>query len=407
MNNKIKPKVLILGTGSLLNYGCEGIVRGTYNMFQEFWPDTELIVASDDLEYDRNLFKDCENISFINYKKRFTPYRLIMGGLRRMGLGKETPVRMESEIAKGYDIFLSVGGDNYMEKPGGGIYLILEDLITIGNNAKKFNVLFAIWGVSIGKFGRDSISKVEKNLNNADLLFPRESISYSNIINMNVNKNKVMLVADPAFYMDYDKTITLKRSNENEVLIGVNISLLSVKHSFDDEEKGIKKMFASLDSLLEENDNYRFLCIPHVMSDNGGPQDDHAFMSSYIEQSPYKNRLSILDKKLGGRITKGYIAQCDMIIAARMHCCVAGISSGTPTLFLTYSHKGVGMARYAYGNDDLILDVKSISKERLSKKVKFTLDSLIDVRNQLQNKNKIFKKDASKSIIRLKEQFEK
>ena len=45
--------------------------------------------------------------------------------------------------------------------------------------------------------------------------------------------------------------------------------------------------------------------------------------------------------------TKGYISQLDFLCSARMHCCVAGISSATPTLFITYSNKGKGMSHYA------------------------------------------------------------
>ena len=32
------PKILVVGTGSLLNYGCEAIVQG-HEMLRENWPE--------------------------------------------------------------------------------------------------------------------------------------------------------------------------------------------------------------------------------------------------------------------------------------------------------------------------------------------------------------------------------
>ena len=51
-----------------------------------------------------------------------------------------------------------------------------------------------------------------------------------------------------------------------------------------------------------------------------------------------------------------------MLVAARMHCCVAGVSASTPTLFLTYSNKGKGMSRYVYGHSRYDLDCGQMLK---------------------------------------------
>ena len=50
---KTKNKsVLIIGTGSLLNYGCEAIVQGSYQILKTIMPDCNITVASKDIEYD-------------------------------------------------------------------------------------------------------------------------------------------------------------------------------------------------------------------------------------------------------------------------------------------------------------------------------------------------------------------
>ncbi len=61
-----------------------------------------------------------------------------------------------------------------------------------------------------------------------------------------------------------------------------------------------------------------------------------------------------------------------------MHCCVAGISVATPTLFVTYSSKGKEMSHYAYGDnkneidcintvdDSFIFIIENMVKNRLN-----------------------------------------
>jgi colanic acid/amylovoran biosynthesis protein len=398
------PKILVVGTGSLLNYGCEAIVQGTYEMLRENWPEASLTVASDDLDYDRKLFEGCEGIKFVPYRKRFTVYRLLMGILRRFGIGNGSPVRMNTGIIKDYDIFLSAGGDNYAEAPDGTLYHILRDLMKIGDKAATQNRIFVLWGASVGPFSKDNIDIVKRNLSKADILFPREQISYDYLKNQKLQGPEIITVADPAFCMETRKE-ELLQSRENEIIIGLNISRLSVDHSFRDKDRGEIILFQALDSLLHEKPNLKYLCIPHVMTDRGGLQDDIDFMNRYIEHSVHKERISILEFGIGAKKTKEYISQCNIIIAARMHCCIAGISSATPTLFLTYSHKGTGMARYAYGNEELTINLKEITAELLKQKVDRILDNEEFYRRMLSQRVPEFKDDSIKAVIKLKEVY--
>jgi colanic acid/amylovoran biosynthesis protein WcaK/AmsJ len=40
---------------------------------------------------------------------------------------------------------------------------------------------------------------------------------------------------------------------------------------------------------------------------------------------------------------KGFIAECDVLVASRMHAAIAGLSSGIPTLLVVWSHKYAGL----------------------------------------------------------------
>lgn len=387
-----KPlKVLLIGTGSLRNYGCEAIVQGTYQILKETIGDCEITVASDDIAYDSTVLPS--DIKLVSYKRRFSLYRIYRGLLRRfLHIGNGSPVRMNTKIAKKYDIVLSCGGDNYCEAPDGSIYTLLEDLMEVGRVAKKFHKKYILWGASVGPFKNAvNYDKVRANLKTADLITVRENLSWQYLSSL----NNVRLVADPAFRMKPNLDVEFKRE-EDKHYIGINISLLSISHAFPGkEEEKVFQVFSQLDNLLSLHPDWHFVLVPHVMASPEGAQNDYVFMNQYLAHTEYKDRVTILTDDLGARKTKGYIAKLDLLVAARMHCCVAGISVATPTLFITYSNKGKGMSEYAYGHHDYELEVPQLLTDNLGEKIESMLANRNEVKSYLQVQQLRFVKDST------------
>lgn len=395
MVQKNKIKVILIGVGNLRNYGCEGIVQGTYAMFREFWPECELIIATANPVLDRKTFSGCENITFVPDKKRFTPYRIWKGILRRFfKIGKGSLVHINKELVKRKDIFLSCGGDNFCEVHNGTLYQILLDLMKAGENAKKNNVFYALWGASVGPFRKENEQIIYNNLQQADLLFVREKLAYEYVKSLGISDQNIRQIADPAFFMDSDVSFLINK-NEDDILIGLNISPLAF-HSTS---------FSIFEKLFSINDKIKLICIPHVMTSQGGSQDDYTFLQQFLDQSKYKEKIQLLPADLGAKKTKGAISKCDMLIASRMHACIAGVSVGIPTLFLTYSNKGKGMAQYVYNNQDWILSTEEIDESNLIEKVKLMLNQRNSIRNYLLENNLRFRNDASKAVVELKNKY--
>lgn len=393
---KKKVRVLIVGTGSLLNYGCEAIVQGTYSILKHIWPDCDITVASDDIGYDRQILP--ADIHLITYKRRFSPYRIYRGILRRVfRIGNGSEVRMKTDIAKGYDLVLSAGGDNYCETPEGSIYSLLVDLMKVGDVAVANRRKYVLWGASVGPFRKkENCERVAANLHTCSLITVREELSYRYVKEV-MECSQVRLVADPAFCMKPDMSFDFPKE-EGFVYIGLNLSELSVSHCIPAEQKSsfIKALFLQLDDILERNLKYRYVCIPHVMTDQG-VQNDIVFMSQYLAATKHSERVGILPAKLGARKTKAIISRMDLLVAARMHCCVGGISTSTPTLFITYSNKGIGMSGYAYGHHQYELPVASLTCEAFPRLVDRMISERADIKHYLQQQQARFTGDAMRA----------
>lgn len=396
---KNNPKILIIGTGDLRNYGCEAIVQGTYAILKKTFPGCSIYLASDNKDYDRGILPD--DIQLVSYKNRFTPYRIIKGLLRRfLKIGQGSEVRMKTSIGRKFDIVLSAGGDNYCERPDHGIYNLLVDLMKIGLNAVNHGRMYNVWGGSIGPFSDPEIEKtVVKNLSLTSAIFVREEKTRDYISRFSELKDKCVLVADPAFQMTRADYPVVKK--ENVLYVGINMSELAVGHSLNSDRISMsesKVRFSKfLDSFLDRNNNVEFILIPHV--NMTGPQDDMNFLNPVFEKCTHKDRIHIFPAGLGARKTKAMIGQLDLLVAARMHCCVAGISTSTPTLFITYSNKGKGMSHYAYAHDRYDISVVDMYKnpDSFIEKMEHMLANSADIRKYLAEQSERFNADSIRS----------
>ena len=389
--SKKNPKILIIGTGSLLNYGCEAIVRGTYEILKDTLPDCSIFLASDDLDYDSSILP--KDIVPIAYKRRFSPYRIFKGILRRFfHIGTGSAVRMNMNIGKRYDIVLSAGGDNYCEMPDGTLLYLFIDLMSIGQKAHNNNKKYIVWGASVGPFSAQNQENVLKNLALADAICTREQLSYDYLTQFPETKSKTHLVADPAFCMRPIPYKDFKRE-EGKTYIGLNFSILAIGHSpINDISDFIRTFAERCDSYLTTHPKTVFVLIPHVQL--SGAQDDYTALQPFMKHIQHKEQCILIPKGIGAAKSKGLVSQLDLLIAARMHCCVAGISTATPTLFITYSNKGRGMAEYAYGHHLYEIEVPDMITNKMTDTLNMMLKKRDEIKAHLEQQQERFRREA-------------
>lgn len=95
------------------------------------------------------------------------------------------------------------------------------------------------------------------------------------------------------------------------------------------------------------------------MSDFNEKDDDLRYLRKVKQaiEPEHQKLLTLLKSDPGFVGTKKELINCDLIIAARMHCAINALAAHVPTILIAYGRKAVGMCQYVYGNHDWVLQL--------------------------------------------------
>jgi colanic acid/amylovoran biosynthesis protein len=241
----------------------------------------------------------------------------------------------------------------------------------------------------VGPFDADPAARelFARHLRSLSLITAREPDTVAYLAGLGCAEN-VRAVADPAFLMPGQggTDAPFERTGDS-VVLGVNFSSAALAHLYGgrgrlfEERCGV--MVECLRRLLADA-RVRVLLVPHVLDPGEALNDDHAFLEYLLRAvGEGEERIRLLPRGLGAARTKGVLAGLHAVVAARMHCSVAALSSGVPTLLLGYSAKARGMARYVYGDDRWHLPVPELAPDVLWSRVDALLRERGGVREAL------------------------
>ena len=273
----------------------------------------------------------------------------------------------------------SIGGDLYTVHPKSKdpkIQRYYNPLIHFGEAVKSRKIPFVIWGASIGPFDNWPRKKkiFMKHFHEVDLITSREHITTNYLKNNGINK--IVECADPVFATP---SVKIKGNNSEKLNIGINLSPLSSSFSFQPGQKNkiIEKQAKIIESLIKKF-NANIILIPHVVCDFDENDDDLRYLKhvkSKISEN-CRNDVILITDDIGFIKTKEVLSKCDIVIAARMHCAINSISSGVPTIFLSYSPKAIGMAEYVYGNKDFVIPLNEfMNPDNTFKLIEYILEN--------------------------------
>lgn len=340
---------LLIGIGGVYNYGCEAIVRGTERILHHWYPHMRIAYASPRAGDDGRRLAACPvHVVPRPLIGRYHPKNVARKALSLMGF-KWTPMRDRTATIRGYDAVLSIGGDLYtIQRDGAGP----DALIKLGDVCKLQGVPYVVWGASIGPFETDARLKarVTEHLARVHLVTARESTSVAYLKQLGITQN-VVPCADPAFTVA-PEVVAPQVRHRGTPRIGLNLSPLSAIQCGLSLAESAVQQAGAIQRLM---DAYAatIVLLPHVVCDFNVLDDDRRYLARVRDLLPasLRSRVDLVADDPGFIGIKHHITECDLVIAARMHCAVNAVSAHVPALILAYSSKASGMGRYIYGND--------------------------------------------------------
>lgn len=351
--------VLLVGIGGVYNYGCEAIVRGTVNILKQVDSTIKVAYASYNYVDDVKRLSDCDvEILERPRRKRWTLRNIMRKCLSYAGISYMLPYDATVWVDR-FDTVFSIGGDIYTLSSNGAYSASLPLFLRA---CQKKGLKYVLWGASVGKFEKNSkaLRFFRGHLPQVDLIVAREKNTINYLIQLGVCDN-VCLAPDPAFFV----TAFQKQVAHEGIRVGINLSPLSALYEYGSMDLAAKKQITAVCNLMEQM-QCEVLFLPHVLSPVSY-DNDLAYMQSIRADMPsqYRDKTRMVDTDPGFIGLKQYIAQCDYVIAARMHCAINAITTSVPTLFLSYSEKAKGMSEFVYGSEDSVLSLKDFEETPL------------------------------------------
>lgn len=366
--------------GGSKNRGAEAIARTAAKLIHSVDAVKALALSSRDPESDASI----PHIDVLHLDRNSSIDKLSLPWIRssfRVKFFKDESFAFQKihqsiiKLIPQYDVFLSIGGDNYCYGEQPGIY-------EIDRQIKKGGKKLVLWGASIGE--EDLSAEKIKDLKTFDLILARESLTEK--ILKNAGLTNVALVADGAFLMGKTE-LPLPAGWQKDETLGFNYSPLVLKKNLASKEAS----FALIQHILDTTD-LTICLLPHVIIPDN---DDYEILQEFYEKFKGSNRIILLPNDLNATEYKGYIARMRFFIGARTHATIAAYSSLVPTMVLGYSVKSKGIAKDIFGEEKLVLDLVEISDaSKLIAKFEEMKSEELQLKETLENRIPEIKKRA-------------
>lgn len=285
-------------------------------------------------------------------------------------------------LLENVDAVFSIGGDIYTLSPNCEYSMAFPKF---GDAARKRGIPYVLWGASVGPFSDNPKAEraFTKHLKGLILITARETATVDYLQTLGVTDN-VVPCADPAYVVAPEiKANDIRQGGK--FTIGINLSPLSIHYTDHSEEEAIIHAQAkTIEGLIKAFDA-RIVLIPHVLSDFNEGDDDLRYLRKLKRAiaSEHQKSLKLLEADLGFVGAKKELIKCDLVIAARMHCCINALSAHVPTILVAYSRKAVGMCQYVYGNGDWVIPLNEFVPDSVLDKVRELISQKEEIRSYL------------------------
>lgn len=396
-----EKRFLMVGIGGVYNYGCEAIVRGTAEAFHSEAPSANLVYGSLRLEDDMKRMEGCD-ISIVDRGWREPlKHRAVRKGLRK--IGKPWYFSRDPVPPRGlYDAVLSIGGDIYNPRPDGSYP---GHLMKFGDALAQKKIPYIMWGCSMGPFDSGPLATQKaflKHIQKVPVVITREQVTIDYLKSIGY-RGQLWLGADPAFLVAPDIRIKQTGTPQNRPRIAINLSPLSIITLHLKRDEVIRQQVEAIRSIVERT-NASIVLVPHVVCSFIDAQDDRRYLRSIaLALREQGVEVELVDRDLGFIETKKLLVECDLVIAARMHCAINALASSVPAILLSYSPKSVGVCEYVYGSKGNVFGLSEFGSDSFLRRIETMLAEKAALAEFLTKRMVDVRRDAERPVRDLME----
>ena len=255
------------------------------------------------------------------------------------------------------DFIVDLSGDSYRDPPGGFAAAHWVNLLA----AAACETPFALASQSIGPFWRCNRLFVGWSLARAAVIYVRDAQSARTALSVGASPDRVHVVPDLAFSMPASSPAPiwagegLDREQFPRPWVAISTSVLSARLSERQRGGDYVRDMGRLCEHVHERYGGSVFFVPHELDPHGSGLDDRSIGEGIRQRLMNKPWAQAILGDYAPHRLKGFIAECDALVASRLHAAIAGLSSGVPTIVVAWSHKYAGLME-AVGLSELVWD---------------------------------------------------
>ncbi|MBE9179720.1 polysaccharide pyruvyl transferase family protein [Oculatella sp. LEGE 06141] len=342
-------KAVITGITGLRNRGVEAMVDVTVEQLTRHQPTLTVDVLSETPDYDQvQLHHD--NVSVIGRKNSLDWKRLLYAKASKF----YTPLAPDYGLVKDASVVIASGGDVFSSDYG--LAFLEQELkpLKFALNA-KIPVVFLAHSIGPFKTEAEASAWLEVARQSA-LVTVREALSYRYVTKeLGLSETIVEHTADPAFLLTPPPAELSKAMlrfygiTDDRPVVAVAPSQGITKYTGANQDQHLNTWCQIIQTILETLDA-QVLLVPHVQEIKYR-NDDRILATNLLRTLGFDSRVCLAGGNHSASEFKGLIGACDMVIAERMHACIAGLSSCVCTVPIGYSVKAEGIMADLLGDN--------------------------------------------------------
>ncbi len=423
VNKKIRDKktILLLGTNPFsLNRGCTAMCMSSIEIIKKHLPDSLLTIGGYSLEYgDQNAslyvqkYGNRQDIKIDIFKtgmwdkvKKIKKLILVISNMIKLNFavdlcllwrffkyfGIETSkIFCKNKIFKQFynsNVIVDLKwGDQFTD-----IYCIFNTFIWLHESIIPIflNKPYILLPQTIGPLKNMFIYFFAKFiLDRTKIIIVREKKSEGYIFKMGVDRKKIFLIPDTAFYLDpiasEDVDIILNKENvcvdPNSTMLGITLRYVGTAGLDKSTYENYIKIMVQIAEYMKKKYSCAILLIPH-----DGVETSKLVYEEFLNKIGNKKNIFYLkNKNYSTEELRGIIGKCDILISSYMHANVAALSMHVPTINFAYSYKATGVFG-VLGLEKYVLNLKDLTYEKTISAIEEIRSNREKIRKELEVK---------------------